>query len=416
MRRRRWRRCSAVRADRKAFRRILNRKGGDPPSRRQGRFKSLFATEISFGTRFRRRHVLGGLCYASSVKKGFLVIVVFAAPLLFAQGDDARALPNDPKALLQMMAPYYDYASSDMKPWHIRYRYQYLDENGFPGPEGHFDYWWSTRKVSRASWTRGDQSHIEWHTADGKELRTITGNDIASMEHRLYIALLPSFWKMDDSASGDRELKYFRSEYLSKQLACVGSVRLSRDETRADSLESVWPAYCFDDNGPVLVASHENGSITNSYGQVQRFQNHDFPGQIEISYLGKKRIEAQLEDLKEVDAGDVAFAPSAEAREYVPQTTTTIVQALPLTPLHLKHRVDPVYPQSARAAHITGTVVVAATIDRNGRVKDAKIVSSPDVSLSEAALDAVRQWRYDPVTLNGQPFEMHTQIRLEFAL
>jgi TonB family protein len=184
----------------------------------------------------------------------------------------------------------------------------------------------------------------------------------------------------------------------------------------ADSLESVWPAYCFEDNEPVLVASHENGTITNSYGQARKFQNHNFPEQIEISYVGKKRVEAQLEDLREVDAGDVAFTPSPEAREYVPQTTTTIVQALPLTPLHLKHRVDPVYPQSARAAQITGTVVVVATIDKNGRVKDAKIVSSPDVSLSAAALDAVRQWRYEPVIVNGQPYEMHTQIRLEFTL
>lgn len=351
------------------------------------------------------------------MKKGFLVTLVFiAAPLLFAQGDDARALPNDPKALLQMMAPYYDYASSEMKPWHIRYRYRYYDENGQPSPEGQFDYWWSTGKMSMAAWTRGNQSHIEWHTTDGKELRSITGNDIASMEHRLYLALLPSFWKMDDSSSSDRELKYFRSEYLSKQLACVGSVKSSRDETKADSLESVWPAYCFDDNGPVLVASHENGTITNSYGQVQKFQNRNFPGRIEVSYAGKKRVDAELEDLREVSADDAAFTPSPGATEYVPQTTKTIVQALPMKPLHLTHRVDPVYPQSARAAHITGTVVVAATIGKDGRVKDAKIVSSPDVSLSAAALDAVRQWRYEPFTLNGQAYEVNTQIRLEFAL
>ena len=179
-------------------------------------------------------------CYSCGVKKYVLVSLVFiVVPILFAQSDAAGVLPSDPNALLQMAAPHYDYASPDMKPWHIRYHYQYYDENGLPGAEGEFDYWWSTTKVSRASWTHGIQSHIECHTADGKELRSVTGNDIASMEHRLYFALLPGFLKMKDSLSGDRQLKYFTTKYSSQQLACVGSVKPSNADTKIDSLDSV---------------------------------------------------------------------------------------------------------------------------------------------------------------------------------
>lgn len=167
------------------------------------------------------------------MKKNFFVaLAFFISPLLFAQNDAARTFPSDPKALLGMMAPYYDYASSDMKPWHISYRYQYYDDQGQASTEGKFDCWWSTSKANKCTWTRGSQSHAEWHTADGKELRSITGTDIASMEHRLYSAFLTSFWKMEDSPSGDRQLKYFTSEHSSKQLACVGSVRSSQAEMR----------------------------------------------------------------------------------------------------------------------------------------------------------------------------------------
>src|ERR1700760_1241935 len=115
-------------------------------------------------------------CYASRVKNYLLAAILFiVVPNLFAQSDTAGALPTDPNALLAMAAPYYDYLSPDMKPWHMRYHYQNYDEKGVPGAEGEFDYWWSTSKVSRASWTQGNQSHIEWHTADGKELRSTTG-------------------------------------------------------------------------------------------------------------------------------------------------------------------------------------------------------------------------------------------------
>ena len=278
------------------------------------------------------------------MKKYVLVSLVFiVVPILFAQSDAAGVLPSDPNALLQMAAPHYDYASPDMKPWHIRYHYQYYDENGLPGAEGEFDYWWSTTKVSRASWTHGIQSHIECHTADGKELRSVTGNDIPSMEHRLYFALLPGFLKMKDSLSGDRQLKYFTTKYSSQQLACVGSVKPSNADTKIDSLDSVWPAYCFEEHEPVLIASHENGTLTNLYGQVQKFQNHNFAGQIEISYVGKKRVEARLEDLSEVHADDAAFTPSTDAKEYIPQTISTVVPAMQMKPLVLIKRVDPVY-------------------------------------------------------------------------
>src|SRR5262245_65536241 len=62
--------------------------------------------------------------------------------------------------------------------------------------------------------------------------------------------------------------------------------------------------------------------------------------------------------------------------------------------------VPPVYPQMARAQRVSGDVTVDALIDVNGRVSTMRVISGPAL-LHEAALSAVKQWKYQPATLNG---------------
>jgi len=78
-------------------------------------------------------------------------------------------------------------------------------------------------------------------------------------------------------------------------------------------------------------------------------------------------------------------------------------------------RVDPQYPPNARAMRLQGAVVLDATIDREGKVSNVSVVKGDPV-LTRAALDAVRQWRYKPYKLDGQPVEIQTQITINFKL
>ncbi|HVN93616.1 MAG TPA: TonB family protein [Terracidiphilus sp.] len=75
----------------------------------------------------------------------------------------------------------------------------------------------------------------------------------------------------------------------------------------------------------------------------------------------------------------------------------------------------PVYPAIAKAARISGTVVLQATITKNGTIKDLKVVSGPAM-LQQAAADAVRTWRYKPYKLSNEPVEVQTTINVVFAL
>ena len=78
-------------------------------------------------------------------------------------------------------------------------------------------------------------------------------------------------------------------------------------------------------------------------------------------------------------------------------------------------RVVPQYPAMAIAAHVSGAIVLHAVIAKDGTVQELTYVSGPALLL-KAAMDAVRQWRYRPTLLNGQPVEVETTIDVVFNL
>jgi protein TonB len=81
----------------------------------------------------------------------------------------------------------------------------------------------------------------------------------------------------------------------------------------------------------------------------------------------------------------------------------------------LIHQVTPPYPPLARQTGISGTVVLQAIIGRDGCIRDLQVLSGHPL-LIPAAVDAVRQWLYQPTTLNGSPVEVLTTVEVRFVL
>jgi protein TonB len=82
---------------------------------------------------------------------------------------------------------------------------------------------------------------------------------------------------------------------------------------------------------------------------------------------------------------------------------------------NLIQRVQPEYPALAKQARIQGTVVLRAVISREGTIQDLQVISGHPL-LVQAAINAVRQWRYRPYYLNDQPVEVETQVTVNFSL
>lgn len=81
----------------------------------------------------------------------------------------------------------------------------------------------------------------------------------------------------------------------------------------------------------------------------------------------------------------------------------------------ITHLVRPVYPDAAKAAHISGTVLLRCIIAKDGTIMQLTYISGPPLLL-KAAMDAVRQWTYQPTLLNGNPVEVDTTISVVFTL
>jgi protein TonB len=86
-----------------------------------------------------------------------------------------------------------------------------------------------------------------------------------------------------------------------------------------------------------------------------------------------------------------------------------------VTAARVLNRVNPVYPPLARQTRISGTVRLHAIIAKDGTVQQLEVMSGHPL-LVQAALDAVRQWRYQPTLLNGEPVEVDTTVDVIFSL
>ena len=78
-------------------------------------------------------------------------------------------------------------------------------------------------------------------------------------------------------------------------------------------------------------------------------------------------------------------------------------------------KVQPVYPRNALSMRIEGSVELMATISKTGDITRVQVLSG-DSKLSKAATDAVKQWKYKPYLLNGEPVEIQTQVTINFKL
>jgi periplasmic protein TonB len=110
-----------------------------------------------------------------------------------------------------------------------------------------------------------------------------------------------------------------------------------------------------------------------------------------------------------VGNGPVVSVAPARAPAAPLQVSKGVLQGMLIAPIR------PVYPVIAKAAGVQGTVVVEAVISRKGTIESLHVVSGPAM-LQSAALDAIREARYQPYRLNGEPTEVQTTITVNFRM
>jgi periplasmic protein TonB len=105
--------------------------------------------------------------------------------------------------------------------------------------------------------------------------------------------------------------------------------------------------------------------------------------------------------------------PLRTSTDSVPASTTLLLEGGPIVPPKLVKSVRPNAPPDAILGYVTGDVAVDAAVDPSGRVNSVKVLSGP-ASLHKAAVNAVKQYRYEPATQNGKPVSAHVNVTIQF--
>ncbi|MGA7914835.1 MAG: TonB family protein [Candidatus Acidiferrales bacterium] len=115
--------------------------------------------------------------------------------------------------------------------------------------------------------------------------------------------------------------------------------------------------------------------------------------------------------------GDSSGAPSSSSQPppLLPQKPSRIRVSGKVAATKITRLVQPVYPEVAKLAKVEGTIVLHCIIGTDGKVKEVQYVSGPPL-LIKTAMDAVRQWTYQPTLLNGEPVEVDTAVSVVFTL
>jgi TonB family protein len=353
-----------------------------------------------------------------------LVLSITAVVPAFGQTDGSAALslPKDPRAVFAMAAPFYDFTSPDLKPWHLKASYQLYDEKGKPTERGTYEYWWASPKVYRSSWTRAAATHTDWHTADGKHAYQATGERLKYYEYKLQNAL---FSPLPDSSDLDpAKVRLDREPIGSKgnKYSCIMVVPLMPQHGRVQTVQlGLFPTYCFDPQLPALLATTSFGATTTEFGHIVKAQNKFLARDVLLIEGKRKLLSATVDAITWLSPDDSALKPPTEvSASKVKNVSVSDVKKVSISggvmAGSLLKKEQPVYPDDAKDARASGTVVLRATIGIDGEIHDLHVVSAPWPSLAASALWAVSHWEYKPYMLAGEPVEVETTFNVIYML
>jgi TonB family protein len=172
-------------------------------------------------------------------------------------------------------------------------------------------------------------------------------------------------------------------------------------------------AFCSDESGSVRAAADGKASTCLSSGEVVQEAMGDRATGIAVGAIPPASAGQQGPVVASSQPMSGVIGPALPPGSPVPQrirVSQNVMKGL------LVSQVEPTYPSSARTARVKGAVTLGAIISKDGTVQSLKVLGTASPLLNQAAIDAVKQWKYKPYLLNGQPLEVDTTITVNIDL
>jgi hypothetical protein len=210
----------------------------------------------------------------------------------FAQtpANAGPGLPKEPSEIFAAAAPFYDFTSPELKPWHLKATYQLYDEKGKPSEQGIYEYWWASPQVYRSTWIRPSATHSEWHTADGNLTYESTGEPLSLFEYNLQTALLSPLPRHADLDPTKFRLEDEDTTTNRSEEHCITIVpKTNQGDFTGHPANGPFPTYCFESQKPVLRSVYSFEQILTQFGKIDQTQGKYLARKINITE-GKHRL------------------------------------------------------------------------------------------------------------------------------
>jgi TonB family protein len=165
-------------------------------------------------------------------------------------------------------------------------------------------------------------------------------------------------------------------------------------------------AFCSDESGAIRASA--DGKATTCLSSGETVRGGDAATGIAVTMPMANAQGPTVQSSKPDIQGPTSGARALPAAPQRVRVSAGVAQGL------LASKVQPVYPEQAKAAKIQGPVLLHAIIGKDGSIQSVNVISSASPVLSQTALDAVKQWKFRPYLLNGTPVEVETQISVNF--
>lgn len=298
--------------------------------------------------------------------------------------------------------------SAALKPWHLKIDATLYGEDGKNPISGTIERW-NADNGNRTVFTFGDATRTVLNDGD-QHYVSHSGPEVPAVADSVLDAVLRPGPSEHDIQSSSPETT---SENFGKvKLDCV---MLSESMLHKGPIAmGLFPTYCLDPGGLFLRASFNFGSFTVLRNDISEFQGKYVAHTLALIQGMRTRVaEAKVTTLESFTPTPDQFTPGDSMESASPNTARV---AGGVMAGQIVKKTTPIYPASARQAHIGGTVVLHAIIGRDGHIRLLRPISAPDTDLALSAIDAVRQWTYKPYLLNGEPAEVETTITVNFNL
>jgi TonB family protein len=351
---------------------------------------------------------------------GTFLVLIFAAPLLIAAQTNIPAnpippavlvpLPENPDSAMTLARQVNGLDESGTKSWHIRAKYEIYDSNGRAFDQGVYEEVWAGPKKYRRSYTGSKFTQTDYASADGLYR---SGDQEWPMGYvaKVRRLLVQPF----DYLGADKQASLMR---VTRKLNKLSFVCLAKKPQTINRLEPVpsdienYPQDCFDPDKPILrLALKKTWGEGVIWNNLALFQGRFVARDIKFSQEGKVRLIIHLDLIQEAaNQGDETFVAPVEAKGPI---TGKIQANLAMTQVF--YAAPPVYPDIAKARHVQGVVRMQITVSEDGLVTDVKVIEG-HVLLRDAAVEAARKWRFEPVLVMGDPVEIELPLEIYFNI